>query len=294
MTGSGNEEVRRGARRATTSSRITTRWFKPNNATMIVVGDTTLAEIRPKLETLFARWRPGEVPGKVLPDVALPAEAANRYLIDRPGLRAERDHRGPADRASATQADDIAIDAMNDILGGAFTSRVNMNLREDKGWSYGADTSSSRRGAAAVPRDRARADRQDRPRRCTRSSARSTSTSARRRATAAEVATSKRRSTLTLPGRWETARAVARDIARARALRPARRLLESTTRSSSAGSRSRRSTRRRERLLRAGPPHVGGRRRSRRHRGPSARARHRRGPRRRRGRQRARQPMNVL
>ena len=42
--------------------------------------------------------------------------------------------------AKRDPADDIAIDAMNDVLGGAFTSRINMNLREDKHWSYGADT----------------------------------------------------------------------------------------------------------------------------------------------------------
>ena len=59
-------------------------WFKPNNATLIVVGDTTLAEIRPKLESLFARWQRGDVPMKRLAD-ARPPDGPRVYLIDRPG-----------------------------------------------------------------------------------------------------------------------------------------------------------------------------------------------------------------
>ena len=47
-------------------------WFKPNNATLLVVGDTTLAEIKPKLEKLFAGWKPGDVPKKNVRQVAQP------------------------------------------------------------------------------------------------------------------------------------------------------------------------------------------------------------------------------
>jgi len=102
---------------------------------------------------------------------------------------------------------------MDDILGGAFTSRINMNLREDKTWSYGADTTivdtqAQRPFLAIAP---VQADK-------TAPSMREIKKEfdeflSSRAATEAEVATSKRRSTLTLPGRWETARAVARDIA---------------------------------------------------------------------------------
>ena len=49
-------------------------WFKPNNATLLVVGDTTLAEIKPKLEKLFASWKPGEVPRKSIPEVQQPGK----------------------------------------------------------------------------------------------------------------------------------------------------------------------------------------------------------------------------
>jgi zinc protease len=186
-------------------------WFKPNNATMIVVGDTTLAEIQPKLETLFARWRAGDVRAKTLPDVAL-AERPRVYLIDRPGSEQSVIIAGHL-IGKRNQADDIAVEAMNDILGGAFTSRVNMNLREDKGWSYGADTAVVQTQAqrpflaiAPVQADQTAASMQEIKREIE-------EFVGARGATEAEVATSKRRSTLTLPGRWETARAVARDIA---------------------------------------------------------------------------------
>jgi zinc protease len=186
-------------------------WFKPNNATLIVVGDTTLAEIQPKLESLFARWRRGDVPVKRLADSALPA-AARVYLIDRPGSEQSVIIAGEL-VPKKNAADDIALDAMNDILGGAFTSRINMNLREDKTWSYGADTTivdtaAQRPFLAIAP---VQADKTaEAMLEIQKEMEQFVGT---RAATPAEVATSKRRSTLTLPGRWETARSVARDVA---------------------------------------------------------------------------------
>jgi zinc protease len=210
MTGSGTEEAVSALDRADLVA-YHDAWFKPNNATMIVVGDTTLAEIQPKLEALFARWRRGDVPAKTLPDVALPQQA-RVYLLDRPGSEQSVIIAGHL-IGKRTRADDIAIDAMNDILGGAFTSRVNMNLREDKGWSYGADTAVIQTQAqrpflaiAPVQADQTAAAMREIKREIE-------EFIGARRATSEEVATSKRRSTLTLPGRWETARAVARDIA---------------------------------------------------------------------------------
>jgi zinc protease len=210
MTGSGTEEAVAALGRDDLVA-YHDSWFKPNNATMIVVGDTTLAEVRPKLEALFARWRPGEVPAKTLPAVA-PPERPSVYLIDRPGSEQSVIIAGHL-IGKRDPADDIAVDAMNDILGGAFTSRVNMNLREDKGWSYGADTvvvdTQAQRpflAIAPVQADRTAASMQEIKREIE-------EYVGAHAATDAEVATSKRRSTLTLPGRWETAQAVARDTA---------------------------------------------------------------------------------
>jgi len=59
-------------------------WFKPGNATLVVVGDTTLAAIRPKLESLFTGWKGGEAPKKNVAPVEAKAPAAV-YVMDRPG-----------------------------------------------------------------------------------------------------------------------------------------------------------------------------------------------------------------
>ena len=110
-------------------------WYKPNNATLLIVGDTTLEEITPKLEKLFASWKPGDVPVIEIPKVPEPAKDVV-YLIDRPGS-------GQSLIVAAQLAppfnnpDQISLDLVNDIFGGNFSSRINMNLREDKHWSYG-------------------------------------------------------------------------------------------------------------------------------------------------------------
>ncbi len=115
-----------------------TTWFKPNHATMIVVGDTTLEAMLPKLEKSFGKWKRGTTPTKNISTVAKP-DKPSIYLIDRPG--SEQSILFAAELAvPKANPDEIAIEAMNDIIGGMSTSRINMNLREDKGWSYGAQT----------------------------------------------------------------------------------------------------------------------------------------------------------
>ncbi len=110
-------------------------WFKPNNATLLIVGDTTLAEIKPRLESLFGSWKQGEVSPRAIPQVPEP-EKDEVYLIDRPGS-------GQSLIVAAQLAppyndpDEVPLDMVNDIFGGTFSSRINMNLREDKHWSYG-------------------------------------------------------------------------------------------------------------------------------------------------------------
>ena len=111
-------------------------WFKPNNATLVVVGDTSLEEIRPKIEQLLGGWQAGEVPGKNLAAVKLPA-AAGVYLVDRPGSEQSIIFAGNV-APPHNAPDNIALETMNTILGGDFTARINMNLREDKHWAYGA------------------------------------------------------------------------------------------------------------------------------------------------------------
>jgi len=113
-------------------------WFKPNNATLVVVGDISLVELQPKLERLFKDWKPGDVPQKNLAAVVSPAKPAV-YIMDRPGASQSVICAGLVTLPKANP-DEIAIEALNAILGGTFTSRVNMNIREDKHWSYGVRT----------------------------------------------------------------------------------------------------------------------------------------------------------
>jgi zinc protease len=111
-------------------------WFKPNHATLVIAGDTTLAEVTPKLEKLFANWKVGQIPEKNIKNVQLP-EKSVVYLIDKPGALQSIIFAGNIAPPRANPKE-IAIEAANDDLGGMFGSRLNMNLREEKHWSYGA------------------------------------------------------------------------------------------------------------------------------------------------------------
>jgi zinc protease len=137
MTGSGTEEsVKKITREDLIKFHQT--WFKPNNSTLVIVGDVTLDEILPKLEKLFDGWKPGNVPVKNISEVSH-KENSVVYILDRPGSLQSLIFAGHIAPPS-NDPDDIAIEMMNTIFGGAFTSRINMNLREDKHWSYGASS----------------------------------------------------------------------------------------------------------------------------------------------------------
>ena len=182
-------------------------WFKPNAATLLVVGDTTLAELKPKLEKAFAGWKQGQVPKRAV-GAATPA-APGIYLVDRPGAQQSYLLMG-AEAPPRNNPKAIEQEVMNNIFGGQFSARVNMNLREDKHWSYGAFTflvaARGPRpflGVAPVQTDKtkealaefikeASGIRGEKP------------------VTAAELAAAQAAMTLKLPGRWETAGATAR------------------------------------------------------------------------------------
>jgi zinc protease len=113
-------------------------WFKPNHATLVVVGATTMGEIRPKLELLFASWKRGNVPTKSIAEVSQQPKPVV-YLIDRPGSLQSLIIAGNV-APPKSNPQEISIQTMNGVLGSDFSSRVNMNLREDKHWAYGAFT----------------------------------------------------------------------------------------------------------------------------------------------------------
>lgn len=113
-------------------------WVRPENATLIVVGDTTLAEIVPLLDKHFGDWS-GEGEAPELPEIVNVErpEQPRVYLIDQPGAVQANIFAGQL-VPSTTDDDAIVLDIANDVLGGQFSSRLNMNLREDKHWAYGA------------------------------------------------------------------------------------------------------------------------------------------------------------
>lgn len=117
--------------------------LRPEQGTLIVVGDTTLKDIVPLLERQFGNWKStGPAPQlKPLVDVARPAKA-RVYLIDQPGAVQANLYAGQV-VPSTMDPGATRFDIANGVLGGDFTSRLNMNLREEKHWSYGARTMAS-------------------------------------------------------------------------------------------------------------------------------------------------------
>ncbi|MBM3782759.1 MAG: insulinase family protein [Acidobacteria bacterium] len=137
FTGSGTEaSVKQIVRETLTKFHGT--FYRPNNAVLHIVGDTTLDEMKPKLEKLFGDWTRADVPKKNLAQVQH-REKSTVYIIDKPGAIQSVIMAGHVAPPS-NNPDEAAIDVLNAAFGGAFTSRLNMNLREDKHWSYGAFT----------------------------------------------------------------------------------------------------------------------------------------------------------
>jgi zinc protease len=136
LTGSGTETSTMAMTRKDLTDFHKT-WLQPNNLTLVIVGDITLEELLPKLEKNFSRWNNTATPPvKNIKDMAQAAKS-RVFLIDKPGSVQSvliAGHLAPP----TSNPDEIAIETMNTVLGGSFTSRLNMNLREDKHWSYGA------------------------------------------------------------------------------------------------------------------------------------------------------------
>jgi zinc protease len=106
----------------------------------VVVGDVTMAELQPQLERAFVGWRAPSTPLPAKPEATVATAPAQPqvFLVNRPGpqsiIMAGR-LTAPFDAAT-----EPGLDTFNSALGGTFTSRINMNLREDKHWSYGASS----------------------------------------------------------------------------------------------------------------------------------------------------------
>ncbi len=186
-------------------------WFKANNATLIITGDVSMDEIKGKLEAAFADMPSGDVPEKKIDFVDQASESVI-YLIDRPD--SEQSVILAAQTVPAYGFDgEITLEILNEVLGAGFNSRMNMNLREDKHWSYGARTSiqntQSQRPLIAwapVQTDKTAESVQEIHKEMS-------GIGGENPVTPAELDRSLKKRTLTLPGRWETLNAVEADIA---------------------------------------------------------------------------------
>lgn len=190
------------------------RWVRPEGATLVVVGDTSLDTLVPLLERHFGAWRgQGQVPAAQAIAQAARPQASRVYLIDQPGAVQANIYVGQLVPPTA-DAGALTFDMANAVLGGDFMARLNMNLREDKRWSYGARSSLiNAQGqrtwmvVAPVQIDKT-AEAMAEIKREVREYV-----SGQRPASAEELERVRRVQTLSLPGAYETASAVAGTLA---------------------------------------------------------------------------------
>ena len=112
------------------------QWIRPDKATIFVVSDQPLDRIKPALDARFGDWRATGSAGVKAISVPAIAPARKIVLVDRPGSPQSLILAGQVLPKKGT--DDLeALMTANQALGSGFLSRINMDLRETKGWSYG-------------------------------------------------------------------------------------------------------------------------------------------------------------
>ena len=110
-------------------------YYRPNNATLLVVGDVTMETMLPRLTNVFADWKKADIPAAGT--FATPTIGARKvYLVDKPGA-AQSEIRIGYPALARNTPDFFPVELMNMILGGQFSSRLNSNIRERRGFSYG-------------------------------------------------------------------------------------------------------------------------------------------------------------
>ncbi|HET7708302.1 MAG TPA: pitrilysin family protein [Sphingomicrobium sp.] len=126
------------------------RWLRPDNARLFIVSDRPLAELKPILEQALGNWRAPAAPRgqKSFPAIERPG-STRIVLINRPGSPQSVIYGGQVTPIDP-KADNSAVNVGNDVLGGSTASRIYTDLRERKGWSYGA-YSYPQLNLAAVP-----------------------------------------------------------------------------------------------------------------------------------------------
>lgn len=114
--------------------------FRPDNATLLVVGDVTPAAALPMLEKAFGGWK-SEGMAALVAEVPTAPQLSKRqvYLVDKPEAAQSQIRIGWVGVPRSTP-DYAVLQVLNTVLGGSFTSRLNQNLREKNGYAYGASS----------------------------------------------------------------------------------------------------------------------------------------------------------
>ncbi|MEO7361445.1 MAG: pitrilysin family protein [Gemmatimonadaceae bacterium] len=120
------------------------QWYVPNNATLVIVGDLTAAEGEQRANAMFGSWAQATLPTLAAVPAAPAAKPSTIYIVDKPHAPQSSFRLGTVGVARST-ADYYPLQVLNTALGGAFTSRLNNNLRETKGYTYGAGSGFSMR-----------------------------------------------------------------------------------------------------------------------------------------------------
>ena len=121
-------------------------WYRPNNATLVVVGDLTTAEAEARAMAAFGKWERAALPAVAIATPA-PVSGTTIYVVDKPKAAQSSFRIGSVGVARSTK-DYYPLMVMNTTLGGSFTSRLNQNLREKKGYTYGAQSAITMRREA--------------------------------------------------------------------------------------------------------------------------------------------------
>jgi predicted Zn-dependent peptidase len=139
-SGLGTEAVVRGLTRDDLV-RFHQSWIRPDNATIFVVSDQPLSALIPLLDARLGNWTPPAAPKGVKNFPASPPASQGRILlVDRPQSPQSLIVAGTVLAVQGTE-DLLTLDAANEVLGGDFLARINADLRETKGWSYGSYSS---------------------------------------------------------------------------------------------------------------------------------------------------------
>ena len=115
------------------------KWLRPDLARITVVGDVTMAELLPKLEAAFGDWKApaGPAPTKPIDTAAVAPSKAGLVVIDRPNSPQSMLVLGKVLPLKGTDKNQEAVELANQVVGNDFLSRLNSDLREEKGWTYG-------------------------------------------------------------------------------------------------------------------------------------------------------------